>query len=174
MAANSNETEARILNYIKYLYDRTNKYITGYVNKDELCRIIMLHPSIYSERAIVLVCRVAYCVFLLQCICSKNVFLCFRHRFISPYFSFRSLVYILSIHFSLGSLTFSSTYFISLIYFFPLSFLCILYSLILSILSNFLLFHIFLSYSFLCYVSSCNLYMCMYVCVYVYDIAQNA
>lgn len=64
MAANSNETEARILNYIKYLL-RTNKYITGYDNKDELCRIIMLHPSIYSERAIVLVCRVAYCVFLL-------------------------------------------------------------------------------------------------------------
>lgn len=40
----SNETEARILGYIKYLYDRTNKYITGYDNKDELCRIIMLHP----------------------------------------------------------------------------------------------------------------------------------
>lgn len=39
-----NETEARILGYIKYLYDRTNKYITGYDNKDELCRIIMLHP----------------------------------------------------------------------------------------------------------------------------------
>lgn len=49
MAANSNETEARILNYIKYLYDRTNKYITGYDNKDELCRIIMLHPS-YLQR----------------------------------------------------------------------------------------------------------------------------
>lgn len=93
MAANSNETEARILNYIKYLYDRTNKYITGYVNKDELCRIIMLHPSIYSERAIVLVCRVAYCVFLLQCICSKNVFLCFRHRFISPPLSVRSFTF---------------------------------------------------------------------------------
>lgn len=87
----------------------------------------------------------------------------FRHHFISPRLSFRSLVYILSIHFSLGSLTFSSTYFISLIYSFPLSFLCTLYSLILSILSNFLLFHIFLSMRRVMCI--CNMYMYVYVYV---------
>lgn len=162
MAANSNETEARILNYIKYLL-RTNKYITGYDNKDELCRIIMLHPSIYSERAIVLVCRVAYCVFLLQCILlfqecvsllSTSLYLTSFSLFVRSFtfFPYTRISYLFQYLFSLSLLHYtSSLYYLFTLYFFAYPF----NSFKLSLVSHFFE-HV-----------SCNVYVCICICVYV-------
>lgn len=108
------------------------------------------------------------CFFFSVFCCSKNVFLCFQHHFISPRFLF-SYARLHSFH-TLGSLTFSSTYFLSLSYIILLPFIIFslfIFSLILSILSNFLLFHIFFEHV------SCNVYMYMYMCICVYDIAHK-
>lgn len=82
-------------------------------------------------------------------------------------FSFRTLVYILSIHSDLlpfPVLIFSLSYIILLPF---IIFSLFIFSLILSILSNFLLFHIFFEHV------SCNVYMYMYMCICVYDIAHK-
>lgn len=52
------------LNCAKYFHDRTNKYITGYDNKDEHCRIINIAFSLFTVNArLCLSVRIAYCVF---------------------------------------------------------------------------------------------------------------
>lgn len=107
------------------------------------------------------------CFFFSVFCCSKNVFLCFQHHFISPRFLF-SYARLHSFH-TLGSLTFSSTYFLSLLhytsslyYLFTLYFFAYPFnSFKLSLVSHFFE-HV-----------SCNVYMYMYMCICVYDIAHK-
>lgn len=124
----------------------------------------MLHPSIYSERAIVLVCRVAYCVFLLQCILlfqecvsllSTSLYLTSFSLFVRSFtfFPYTRISYLFQYLFSL-SLT---------LFFFPLlSFHSLFFRLSFQFFQTFSCFTFFLS---MCRVICVCICICVYVCM---------